>query len=168
MSSCGLLWFDQGQHQRSDAGNWLFCGRRWIDPSDPDGRIKLDLHYHNLCALFPAFATDCSHDRFIGAVSAVIDSWSRHAEAESDPPSVDPTREEVVDDGRLRLLAQTAQAGDGERSTVVSAAELDLDDWAWPSLQADLVALWPPAGLSSFAPGSACSAREGEYTVWAG
>jgi hypothetical protein len=62
----------------SDAGNWLFCGRRWINPADPDGRAKLDLHYDNLSILFPAFTTSCSLDRLIDAVSAVINSWSRH------------------------------------------------------------------------------------------
>ncbi len=50
----------------------------------------LDLHHHNLCILFPAFAAACTHDRFIDAVTAVTDSWSRRAAAEpagSDTPS---------------------------------------------------------------------------------
>jgi hypothetical protein len=65
----------------SDAGNWLFCGRKWIDPADPDGRTKLELHHHNLSILFPAFTSACSLDCFIDAVTAVTDSWSRHTEA---------------------------------------------------------------------------------------
>jgi hypothetical protein len=62
----------------SDAGNWLFSGRTWIDPADPDGRAKLDLHYDNLSILFPAFTASCSLDRLIDAVAAVVHSWSRH------------------------------------------------------------------------------------------
>jgi hypothetical protein len=115
VSVCGLLKF---LVECSDAGNWLFCGRRWMDPADPDGRITLDLHYHNLCALFPAFAAACSNDRFIGAVTAVIDSWSRHAaaaDAESDPPSAGTgtASEDAADGGRPQRPARTAQAGDG-------------------------------------------------------
>ena len=65
----------------SDAGNWLFCGRKWIDPADPDGRTKLELHHHNLSILFPAITAACSRDRFIDAVAAVIESWSRQTAA---------------------------------------------------------------------------------------
>ncbi len=71
-----LRWFHV-----SDAGNWLFCGRKWIDPADPDGRTKLDLHHDNLCILFPAFAAACSRDRLIEAVTAVIERKSRHSSA---------------------------------------------------------------------------------------
>ncbi len=103
----------------------------------------------------------------------MIDAWSRHAaaaEAENDPPSAYPALEDAADDDEMRQPAQTTQAGDGERSLAVSAAEPDLDDWAWPSLQADLAALWPPAGLGSCAPGpgSAFSARGDGWASWAG
>jgi hypothetical protein len=70
-----------GKSMSSDAGNWLFSGRKWINPADPDGRTKLDLHYDNLCLLFPAFAAACSRDQLIEAVSAVIERWSRHGAA---------------------------------------------------------------------------------------
>jgi hypothetical protein len=69
---------------RSDAGNWLFSGRNWIDPADPDGRTKLELHHNNLCLLYPAFAAACSCDRLIEAVAAVIDRWSRHGRADAE------------------------------------------------------------------------------------
>ena len=69
---------------RSDAGNWLFSGRKWIDPADPDGRTKLELHHNNLCLLYPAFAAACSCDRLIEAVAAVIDRWSRHGRADAE------------------------------------------------------------------------------------
>jgi hypothetical protein len=65
----------------SDAGNWLFSGRKWIDPADPDGRTMLELHHHNLSILFPAFTAACSLDRLIDALATVIDSWSRHTDA---------------------------------------------------------------------------------------
>ena len=61
------------------AGNWLFSGRRWLDPADQDGITKLRLNYHNLCNLFPAFAAACPASRFIAAVADVADSWRRHA-----------------------------------------------------------------------------------------
>ncbi len=67
--------------QCSDAGNWLFCGRKWIDPADPDGRTKLELHHNNLCLLYPAFAAVCSCDSLIEAVTAVFERWSRHSAA---------------------------------------------------------------------------------------
>ena len=69
----------------SDAGDLLFCGRKWIDPADPDGRTKLDLHHFNLCALFPAFAAACPHTRFIAAITAVTESWSRPIKAVAEP-----------------------------------------------------------------------------------
>ncbi len=68
----------------SDAGNWLFSGRKWIDPTNPDGRTKLNIHHHNLCLLYPAFAAACSCDRLIAAVSAVIERWSRNGSAAAD------------------------------------------------------------------------------------
>jgi hypothetical protein len=68
-------------HDCSDAGNWLFTGRRWINPSDQDGRTKLDLHHNNLCLLYPAFAAACSCDRLIDAVAAVVERWSHHDSA---------------------------------------------------------------------------------------
>ena len=61
----------------SEAGSWFFCGRKWIDPTDPDGRDKLDIHHFNLCVLFPAFAEACPRARFIDAIAAVSESWSR-------------------------------------------------------------------------------------------
>ncbi len=70
--------------ESSDAGNWLFSGRKWIDPSDPDGRTKLDLHHNNLRLLYPAFAAACSCDRLIEAVASVIERWSRHGGAAAD------------------------------------------------------------------------------------
>jgi hypothetical protein len=70
--------FYHARNRSSDAGDWLFSGRKWIDPSDPDGRTKLDLHHHNLCLLYPAFAAACSCDELVAAVAAVIERWSRH------------------------------------------------------------------------------------------
>jgi hypothetical protein len=92
---------------RSDAGNWVHCGRKWIDPADPDGRTKLDLHHFNLCFLFPAFAQACPHARFVAAIAAVAESWSRPMKdianaarcrtiadfAPPPPPSLDPSTE---------------------------------------------------------------------------
>ena len=88
---CALC-IEQVRGRCSDAGNWLFCGRKWIDPADPDGRAKLELHHHNLSVLFPAFASACPLERFIAAVAGVIDRWSRHsiaAAGREGGPSVD-------------------------------------------------------------------------------
>ena len=79
----------------SDAGSWLFCGRKWIDPADPDGRDKLDIHHFNLCVLFPPFAAACPHDRFVDAIATVAESWSQPMRA-------------VADAGRCRTLADFA------------------------------------------------------------
>ena len=70
----------------SDAGSWLFCGRKWIDPADPDGRDKLDLHHFNLCALFPPFAAACPRDRFIDAMPPSVEAHEgrRRRRAEQD------------------------------------------------------------------------------------
>jgi hypothetical protein len=54
--------------QCSDAGNWFFSGRKWINPADPDGHTKLELHHNNLCLLYPAFAAACTCNRFVEAV----------------------------------------------------------------------------------------------------
>ena len=65
----------------SSAGNWLFRGRKWIDPADPDGRTMLQIHHHNLSILFPAATAACSLGRFIDAVAAVAGAWSGQSEA---------------------------------------------------------------------------------------
>ncbi len=102
---------EHGRPQCSDAGNWLFCGRKWIDPADPDGRAKLDLHHYNLSVLFPGFASACSLDRFIDAVAAVINSWSNHAAAtnfEESSPSADFGPEHAVESsGRMLETSST-------------------------------------------------------------
>ena len=79
----------------SDAGDLLFCGRKWIDPADPDGRTKLDLHHYNLCALFPAFAAACPRAQFLSTVAAVAESWSR-------------PMKDIADAGRCRTIADFA------------------------------------------------------------
>ena len=168
---------DHGRRARcSDAGNWLFCGRKWIDPADPDGRAKLDLHHYNLSVLFPGFASACSLDRFIDAVAAVIDSWSRHAAAtdfEESSPSADFGSDDAAESGGLP--AQPAHAGDGEHSTVVSSAAAGPDHdnamvWAGrdrPSVHADLSVAWPAVGLSSCALDSAGIAGKDPWVGWA-
>ena len=61
------------------AGNWLFSGHRWLDPSDQDSLTKLQREYSTLCSLCPAFAAACPASRFIAAVADVTESWRPHA-----------------------------------------------------------------------------------------
>jgi hypothetical protein len=117
----------------SDAGDLLFCGRKWIDPADPEGRTKLDLHHFNLCALFPEFAAACPHDRFIAAIAAVTESWARPTQA------VEPARCRTIADfapdspalssssvGPRRVAGESANAdpptGDAESTAELSVA----------------------------------------------
>jgi hypothetical protein len=44
----------------------------------------LDLHYHNLAVLFPAFAVACSRDQMVNAVARLIDRWTHHSSALTD------------------------------------------------------------------------------------
>jgi hypothetical protein len=158
----------------SDAGNWLFCGRKWIDPADPDGLIKLDIHYHNLCTLFPAFPAACSHSRFIGAVAAVIDSWSPHAaaaheEAGLGPPAADFAPKDTADDSGLVQPAQSSNVDYAAHSSVVCAAAADGHDPddATMCLEADFAGLWPPVGLGICAPPEESGFFEGKES-WTG
>jgi uncharacterized membrane protein YgcG len=92
----------------SVAGNWLFSGRCWIDPSDPEGFTKLDLHYHNLRTLFPDLTIACPPDRFVGAVAAVGRSWAYHAAAHA-AGIADSTS--IADFAPLSPLRRVADAG---------------------------------------------------------
>ena len=62
------------EHCRS-TGNWLFCNRRWLSPSHPPDRARLDAGYDALCAAFPAFAA-CPRHRFLARLAHVSESWS--------------------------------------------------------------------------------------------
>ena len=64
----------------STAGNWLFAGRRWLDPDHPDDRAALDVNYGNLALLFPDFAAACPEERFMETLSEVSRSWRRRME----------------------------------------------------------------------------------------
>lgn len=60
----------------SAAGTWLFAGRRWLQPHDPDDHSTLLVNYENLHALFPHMAP-CSLDRFLHVLSDVTEAWGR-------------------------------------------------------------------------------------------
>jgi hypothetical protein len=62
------------EHCRS-TGNWLFCNRRWLSPSHPPDRARLDAGYDALCAALPAFAA-CPRHRFLARLAHVSESWS--------------------------------------------------------------------------------------------
>ena len=89
-------------HEFSVAGSWLFSGRRWLDPSDPEDRTMLDLHYDNLCTLVPQFCR-CSRERFLSAISAVIASWSRRcSDAAENSASAPPSPRSIEEGSRSR------------------------------------------------------------------
>ena len=57
------------------AGNWLFCNRRWLNPSFPPDRARLDAGYDALCAAFPAAAA-CPRSIFLTRIAHVSTAWS--------------------------------------------------------------------------------------------
>jgi hypothetical protein len=131
----------------SDAGHWLFSGRKWIDPADLDGRTMLDLHYHNLSILFPAFAAACSRDRLVDAVAGIIDRWSHHSSAatagDGDPAIADSTHGGPAKYDVWPTMAIWPEASsDG----TPSSSEADTQSADWPaSGWSDPSALWLPA-----------------------
>ncbi len=48
----------------------FFYGRVWLDPSDADGRRRLQQAYSDLCATFPAFARSASLEAFLSHQSS--------------------------------------------------------------------------------------------------
>ncbi len=112
----------------SDAGNWHFSGRKWIDPADPDGRIKLELHHNNLCLLYPAFAAACSCDRFIEAVPVASVKCQyqgqRHGRAAAKweiLPSFDNAAPGRIEDGGVLLAAWWSEADRGDSPSAFEA-----------------------------------------------
>jgi hypothetical protein len=93
----------------SIAGNWLFSGRRWLDPEDSEDRIILDLKYENLLLMFPAFG-NCPKAHFFRSISAIRTSWSRRINFQADQVgTILPERSTdgmipVVDAGRVRAV----------------------------------------------------------------
>ena len=75
------------------AGNWLFCNRRWLDPSHPQDRARLDAGYDALCAAFPAFAA-CPRAAFLARLAHVSAAWSA---AQHRPPRTTAGRPGLAD-----------------------------------------------------------------------
>ena len=73
-----------------DAGNWLFSGRRWRDPSNPADRSALETGYAALTAEFPYFSR-CSRERFLSVLGVVCATWETHCLQLARPSS--PARE---------------------------------------------------------------------------
>ena len=59
----------------SFAGNWIFCNRRWLCPSDPEDRFVLENNYACLAAAFPPFAAACTKEKFLRHLSEVTAVW---------------------------------------------------------------------------------------------
>ena len=71
-----ILCFDSFWIFSSIAGNSVFRGRRWVDPSSTDGRSTLVQNYTDLCIRFPALRSSCTQDQFVRIISLVRESWS--------------------------------------------------------------------------------------------
>ena len=81
------------------AGNWLFSGRRWRNPHNPQDRAALIAGYDSLVATFPDFAR-CSRDRFLATISSFWSSWSRSTRhGVPDPPELECTPAPTDDEG---------------------------------------------------------------------
>ena len=90
----------------SAAGSWLFLGRKWLNPLDPNDRTMLDIHYQNLCALCPSF-TSCPKKLFLDSLSYVSSSWSRRMEGSG--KSLDCEGEFVKSTQSLKLEPNTTE-----------------------------------------------------------
>ena len=137
----------------SDAGNWLFRGRRWIDPADPDGRTMLELHHHNLSILFPSFTAACSLDRFIDVVAAVVDSWSRQADIAAEGrrcwPVVDVASSRTAIDSDSASPSEvfaTVRHGGCLLLTVGPDRDAEEDDGGWPDTWMGVLGVGAHAG----------------------
>lgn len=64
-----------------DAGNWVFCRRRWVDSSSTESLSKLIHNYDDLCSRFPAYSRGCSQAEFVRIVSAVSAKWRLSTDA---------------------------------------------------------------------------------------
>eukprot|EP00291_Cryptomonas_curvata_P009805 CAMPEP_0172183184 /NCGR_PEP_ID=MMETSP1050-20130122/18836_1 /TAXON_ID=233186 /ORGANISM="Cryptomonas curvata, Strain CCAP979/52" /LENGTH=219 /DNA_ID=CAMNT_0012856757 /DNA_START=358 /DNA_END=1014 /DNA_ORIENTATION=+ len=62
----------------SSAGNWLFCNRRWLEPSDSVDRANLEKNYDMLSQLYPEFSA-CSKADFLLHLSQVTTAWDQIA-----------------------------------------------------------------------------------------
>ena len=58
------------------AGNWLFHGRRWLNPLDPADRALLDSNYAALARAFPHFAASCDRPRFLEVLADIATDWN--------------------------------------------------------------------------------------------
>lgn len=65
----------------STAGHWVFSGRRWLDPEDPEDRSRLQARYLDLCAKFPTIDPTCDADRLLAVLSSFQRSWARRVAA---------------------------------------------------------------------------------------
>ncbi len=81
--------------RRSEAGNWLFSGRRWRDPDIETDRLALEAGYDELVAAFPVLAR-CSRDRFVGIIAHTCASWTRCMQDTPAPDSPQPSEEPQV------------------------------------------------------------------------
>jgi hypothetical protein len=94
---------------RRTAGTWLFAGRRWLNPDDPDDRSALLVNYDNLCLLFPAFAAACPVERFLETLTDVSASWRRR----------------LGEGGPAPMCMSIADHGPGERMSPVALTAAD-------------------------------------------
>eukprot|EP00292_Cryptomonas_paramecium_P023458 CAMPEP_0113697362 /NCGR_PEP_ID=MMETSP0038_2-20120614/22093_1 /TAXON_ID=2898 /ORGANISM="Cryptomonas paramecium" /LENGTH=187 /DNA_ID=CAMNT_0000620367 /DNA_START=33 /DNA_END=592 /DNA_ORIENTATION=+ /assembly_acc=CAM_ASM_000170 len=58
-----------------DAGDLVFCRRRWLRPSNPADRQVLERNYESLCFAFPCFSS-CPLPTFLDTLENVAASWS--------------------------------------------------------------------------------------------
>ena len=71
----------------------FFYGRVWLDPSDADGRRRLQQAYSDLCVTFPAFARSVSSEAFISHPSPAPETAGAAAAAGSDSGGAEESRE---------------------------------------------------------------------------
>ena len=65
----------------STAGNWVFSGRRWLNPETAGDRAMVMARHLDLCAEFPAYAAACDPDHPLATLARFRASWAGRLES---------------------------------------------------------------------------------------
>ena len=104
------------------AGNWLFRGRRWLDPADPDDRAAILSNYERLCTLFPPFGIACKLDKLIAALGTVTRRWAAVCRSSPTPHFLSMSSTLVVHPPAITVSATFGSSASLPRVLPTSAA----------------------------------------------
>lgn len=64
---------------RSDAGLWLFHGRRWLNPLRPDDLVLITEKLSVLARIAGPFASRCDAGRALPILAEISSAWAQHS-----------------------------------------------------------------------------------------